>query len=144
ERCHGDDKAVLEVKQEVALREHRLVADEAEGLGIGEREWRAEDRPALLERVDDDDEDRKEGDYRIGDEDRVSGHAAPGRGAGAAHGAILPGRRPFAPPSVLSLSKGPDISPSRGEISCLPALRQSSNNRRCTRGRPISLLEGEM
>ena len=44
ERADGDDQAVLEIAEEVALPEHRRVADQVEGLGRRRRQRRAEDR----------------------------------------------------------------------------------------------------
>ena len=51
QRNDRHDQAVLEIEREIAAREHRLVADQAEGVGVGRTQRRAEDRGSRLERI---------------------------------------------------------------------------------------------
>ena len=54
-----------EIEEEVALPEHRPVADEVEGSRRRRHQRRPEDRGARLHRVHHDEEDRDEADERV-------------------------------------------------------------------------------
>ena len=85
QRGDGDDQAVLEVADEVALAEHGRVADQVEGRRRRQRQRRAEDRRARLERVHHDEEDREQRDQRVDDQDGVRGQTSRKRAAGLRH-----------------------------------------------------------
>ena len=81
----GDNQAVLEIGEEIALLHDGFIADQIEMLGPWQGQRISENRLAGFEAVDDHHEHREQGDQRIGDQNGMGGNRAPRGHAGLCH-----------------------------------------------------------